>query len=129
MGRIGRFDRPVTVRTLIARVKKALGVSKVLVAAPSSRRDSKVSIAACCAGSCGDMVHAAARGGASFYLTGELRHHDALSAVAEGMTVVCVGHSNSERIALKALSERLVEKIRGLRTVLSKRDVDPFTVA
>jgi len=130
MGRIGRLERAVSAATLLRRLKQGLGVPKVLRAAPPDgpAGSAKVSIAACCAGSCGSLVQAALRGGATFYLTGEMRHHDALAAAAEGMTVVCVGHSNSERIALGRLAERLTEALPELRTHQAERDVDPFEV-
>ncbi|MCK4601371.1 MAG: Nif3-like dinuclear metal center hexameric protein, partial [Phycisphaerae bacterium] len=110
MGRVGRLSRPATVRTLIARVKKAAGVEKVSLAAPrkaGSAKPKPVSVVACCAGSCGSLFRAAADAGAEIYVTGEMRHHDALAATAAGMTVVCMGHSNSERFALAALAKRL----------------------
>ena len=52
------------------------------------------------------------RPGAQLFLTGELRHHDALRAVAAGLTVVCTLHSASERAALEVLERRLAEATR-----------------
>ncbi|MDY6913518.1 MAG: Nif3-like dinuclear metal center hexameric protein [Planctomycetota bacterium] len=138
MGRIGKLTRPVTVRTLIGRLKKAAGVQKVLLAAgtaPAGRTSRRgdgqgalVSTAACCAGSCGSMFRTAAEAGATFYLTGEMRHHDALAAAAQGMTVVCMGHSHSERLALARLAKRLRKMLPKLQVVLSKADADPFRI-
>jgi len=131
MGRIGELARPVQASTLIERVKKATGVKHPLVAAPDGRTvlRAKVRKAACCVGSCGSLFRAAARRGATFYLTGEMRHHDALAATAAGMTVVCLGHSNSERIALPRLAERIREALPGLHVARSRADRDPFQAA
>ncbi len=133
LGRIGRLARPVTVRTLIGRIKKALGVERVSLATPArTKGDGKgvlVSLAACCAGSCGSVFRSALAGRASFYLTGEMRHHDALEAAAGGMTVVCVGHSNSERLTLAHLADRLRISLPKLKIRLSEEDVDPFRFA
>jgi len=133
LGRIGRLVRPVTVRTLITRIKKALGVERVSLATPArAKGDGKgmlVSRAACCAGSCGSIFRSAVAGGATFYLTGEMRHHDALEATAGGMTVACVGHSNSERLTLAHLADRLRISLSKLRIVLAEQDVDPFRLA
>jgi len=133
MGRIGRLPRPVTARTLIRRIKKRIGLDHVLVAAagdgPSREKPGgKVSVAACCAGSCGEMYKAAAAGGATFYLTGEMRHHDALAATAMGMDVVCLGHSNSERIALRRIARQLARALPKLKVVAARSDRDPFQV-
>ena len=62
------------------------------------------------------------------YLTGEMRHHDALKAASAGMTVVCTLHSNSERAILKRLAARLTEKLPSLGVVVSQKDRDPFRV-
>jgi len=133
MGRIGRLSRPVTVGTLINRLKRATKLKRVLVASGAAGRGrnglgSLVSTAACCAGSCGSVFRSAIKAGATFYLTGEMRHHDALEAAAAGMTVVCLGHSNSERIALRRLAERLNVVLPGLKVLVSKRDRDPFEI-
>ena len=87
-----------------------------------------IALAACCAGSCGSLAQVAAKAGAQLYLTGEMRHHDALAAAAAGMTVVCVGHSNSERPALERLAVRLSLLRPGLDVVLSKQDKDPLQI-
>jgi len=129
MGRVGRLARPLAVETLVRRIKKATGVANVLLARRRGRScRAKVTVAACCAGSCGSMFRAALAAGATFYLTGEMRHHDALAAAAAGMTVVCVGHSNSERPALERLADKLRGELGGLKVTLSRADRDPFEI-
>jgi len=132
MGRVGCLARPAGVRTLITRIKRGLGVPRVLLtratAGPGHRADHRVTTAACGAGSCGGLFRAAASAGASFYLTGEMRHHDLLAAAAAGLNVVCVGHSNSERIALTSLAAALAESLPDLPVTLSRRDRDPIEI-
>jgi dinuclear metal center YbgI/SA1388 family protein len=127
LGRVGRLPRPVLAETLIRRAKKTLGVDKVLTARPEGQPP-LVSVAAVAAGSCGGMYADAARAGATFYLTGELRHHDALAAVRLGLTVVCVGHSNSERVTLVKLLSRLAGTLPKLKASIAEADEDPFNV-
>jgi len=130
LGRVGRLARPTSEQALIARIKKALGVRRISVAAgqPAGRVTRKVTTAACCAGSCGDLFRAAVAGGATFYLTGEMRHHDALTAAAAGMTVACVGHSNSERMVLPHLAKRVGKALPRLTTVVAKTDRNLFAI-
>ena len=133
IGRVGRLTSPAGAATVIARIKDALGLERLWVAraatnAGKDRPGAKVSVAACCAGSCGSLAHAAVKAGAQLYLTGEMRHHDALAAAAAGMTVVCVGHSNSERPALDRLAARLSLLRPKLDVVLSKQDKDPLEI-
>jgi len=126
MGRIGRLERPVRLSTLLTKVKKATGVSHLLLAG-AAKKDIKISTVACGAGSCGSLYKKALANGAEFYLTGEMRHHDALAA--SKMVVACVGHSNSERLSLDDLAKRLTRMLKGLKTQVSRRDHDPFVIS
>ncbi|MFB3894316.1 MAG: Nif3-like dinuclear metal center hexameric protein [Phycisphaerae bacterium] len=138
MGRIGRLARPTSAPALITRLKRATGLGNITVAlarggGPNRARPAltglaKVTTAACAAGACGDLYKAAVAGGATFLLTGEMRHHDALAATRAGLTVACLGHSNSERIALAGLAKRLSEMAPRLTVAVSQADRDPFAV-
>lgn len=125
IGRIGPLSGPPTRPALIARIKRELEISTVLVAGPS---DGVVTRAAVCAGAGRGLLADAIAQKADLYLTGELPHHDALKAAAEGLTVVCVLHSNSERAALRRLKARIEAGAPGLEITLSDADRDPFTV-
>jgi dinuclear metal center YbgI/SA1388 family protein len=123
-GRIGRM--PSSARPAIfARIKRELELEHLLIAGPT---DGTITTAAVCAGSGGQMLDDALRGGAQLYLSGEIRHHDAIRAAAAGMTVVCTLHSNSERAVLKRLKKRM-EETSGMPPIqISEADRDPFAV-
>jgi dinuclear metal center YbgI/SA1388 family protein len=125
MGRIGEFGSPVSRAELVERVKRELELSHVLVAGPTEGTANR---AAVCAGACGNLLDDALSQKADVYVTGEMRHHDALKAAKAGMTVVCTLHSNSERAVLKRLQRRLAERLPALPMVLSRQDRDPFAV-
>jgi dinuclear metal center YbgI/SA1388 family protein len=123
-GRIGSLQN-IDRKTLIDRIKQELSLTHVLVSGPTT---GLVTRAAACPGSCGDLLDAAIAAGAQLYLTGEIRHHDALKAAAANMTVVCTLHSNSERAALKRLKAKL-EKTPNIPPItISTTDRDPFVV-
>ena len=124
-GRIGRFERSVERGELFERIKRGLELNHFLVAGPTN---GPVTRAACCAGACGDLLNDALAQKAELYLTGEMRHHDALKAAKAGVTVVCVLHSNSERAVMRRLKEKLEEKLPGLPVLLSRSDRDPFLI-
>ena len=129
MGRFGALARPVLLQTLINRIKRQTGLKKVLVANGRGKKaNEKITAAGCCAGSAGAMFRTAAAMGAQVYLTGEMRHHDALAAAECGMTVICLGHSNSERIALTRLADQIRKAAPKLNVVISKKDRDPFEI-
>ncbi|MEO7330825.1 MAG: Nif3-like dinuclear metal center hexameric protein [Minicystis sp.] len=126
IGRIGELAAPRSRAALIAQIKRALGVDALLVAGPL---DGEIRRAAVCAGAGGSLLEAAIAGGAELFLTGELRHHDALRAASVGMTVVCALHSSSERPTLARVKARLEAAHPGLVVALSKDDRDPFSLA
>jgi dinuclear metal center YbgI/SA1388 family protein len=124
-GRVGEFDQPVNRSELIERIKRGLELSHLLVAGPI---DGAVTRVAACAGACGDLLDDAMRQKAELYLTGEMRHHDAIKAARAGLTVVCTLHSNSERVTLRRLKSRLEEALPGLAVHLTRADRDPFAI-
>jgi dinuclear metal center YbgI/SA1388 family protein len=124
MGRIGSL--PPTARAeVFARIKRELEIDHLLIAGPA---EGTITRAAVCAGSCGDLLDDALKSGAELYLTGEIRHHDAVKAAANGMTVVCTLHSNSERAVLKRVKKRM-EEMAGMPPIgIAEMDRDPFSV-
>jgi dinuclear metal center YbgI/SA1388 family protein len=125
IGRIGQLPEPAPVSVVIDRLKKAIGVSTVMVAG----NDRTVQRVAVCAGSCGGLLDDAVAAGVDLYVTGEMRHHDAAKAAATGMVVVCTLHSCSERPVLATLKSRLELLPDAVPVVLSQSDGDPFRFA
>jgi len=125
LGRIGAVA-PLLRRDLVANLKAALGLGYVLVSGPVDTEAKTVAVAA---GAGGELLEDAIRAGADVFVTGEVRHHDALSAARRGVTVIATLHSNSERAAVKAYASRIGERRRGVPVVASTRDADPFVVA
>jgi dinuclear metal center YbgI/SA1388 family protein len=124
IGRVGPVPSAPT-RMVVDRAKRALGLAHVLVAGPLERDVHRVAVAA---GSGRDLLGDAIAAGVELFLTGELTHHDALSAVAAGVTVVCTLHSASERGVLAALGRRLGEQLPGVSFLQSRADREPFVV-
>jgi dinuclear metal center YbgI/SA1388 family protein len=124
-GRIGSL--PHTDRgTIIDHIKRQLDLPHILIAGPAT---GAITRAAVCAGSCGKLLDSAISAGAQLYLTGELRHHDAIKAAAAGVTVICTLHSNSERAVLKRLKNKLEQTPHMPPITISTTDRDPFTIA
>ncbi|MBI2394803.1 MAG: Nif3-like dinuclear metal center hexameric protein [Deltaproteobacteria bacterium] len=123
IGRVGAVsgDR----RAIVEALKRAVGVDVALVAGPL---DGPARRAAVCAGAGDELLGDAIAERADLYVTGELRHHDALRASARGVTVVALRHSVSERCTLPRLVERLSRELGGVRVTQSREDRDPFSV-
>ncbi len=125
IGRIGAVAK-TTRQKLVEQVKAYFSVSHVLVAGPLDITVERVAVAA---GAGGELVGQAIRLGAEVVVTGELRHHDAISATHRGATVVCLRHSVSERRALQPLMEKIRSHHPDLTLLLSQADQDPFYFA
>jgi len=124
LGRFGELAEATAVGTLVERIKKTLKVQAVGLIGPGRGRVRRVAVGA---GSCGTLYRDAMARGCDFYLTGELKHHQALEIQERGkMTAVCVGHSNSERLALPVMAKRLRQACKGLDVRVSKKDHDPL---
>jgi dinuclear metal center YbgI/SA1388 family protein len=85
-GRIGDLPSAASVPALLKRIKEGLALSHLLVAGPT---DQTVNRASVLAGAGREHLKDAICQGAQLYLTGEVPHHDALSAAKAGVTVVC----------------------------------------
>jgi dinuclear metal center YbgI/SA1388 family protein len=124
LGRVGPVDG-TSRRELVARVKEKLGLAYVLVSGPLDGEATRVAVAA---GAGGELLGDAMRAGADVFVTGEIRHHDALSAARRGVTVLATLHSNSERAAVAAYAARLGARLAGVRVMTSATDADPFII-
>jgi dinuclear metal center YbgI/SA1388 family protein len=125
LGRVGDIT-PESLAKVIARLKASLRLEYVLVAGSLDTLVSRVAVAA---GAGGELLSEACRERAELFVTGEIRHHDALSAVARGVAVVATLHSNSERAAVKAYAARVARRLGSVSVLASEADADPFTVA
>jgi dinuclear metal center YbgI/SA1388 family protein len=123
LGRIGGYPSPVKVAKIIEKVKRATGAKAVGVVGEENRLVSK---AAVCAGACGKLIFDVIAAKADLYLTGELKHHEAIAAQEAGLTCLCVSHTVSERFVLKRLAKQLQRQMPKIKIQISKKDTDPF---
>jgi dinuclear metal center YbgI/SA1388 family protein len=96
LGRIGLLPRPLSLTTMIRRVKAALGTKTVRVA---GRNRGTIKTVAVVGGSGGSMLSAAAARGSDLLITGDVSHHEALAAKELGLSVIDGGHFHTEKAA------------------------------
>ena len=123
LGRIGELAKPVRIAQIIKRIKKITGAKAVGLIGDRNRL---VRRAAVCAGSCGKIINSVIAAKADLYLTGELKHHQALAAQEAGLTCICLSHTVSERFILKKFARQLQKQIKTITINISKKDADPF---
>jgi len=100
-----------------------LGVGGVQVAGDPQRPAGRVGVVC---GSGGDSLTALRRAGCATLLTGEIRLHSALDAVAQGIAVIAMGHHASERFSMEVLTGRLAEALPGLHCWASRDETEPL---
>ena len=123
LGRIGKLARPLRIAQIIKRITKSTGAQAIGLIGNEKRL---VKTAAVCAGSCGKIINAVIAAKADLYLTGELKHHQALAAQEAGLTCICLSHTVSERFILKKFAKQLQKQTKGIKIKISKKDADPF---
>ncbi len=123
LGRIGELARPTRLPQIIKRIKQVTGARAVGLIGD---RNKLVRRAAVCAGTCGQIINLVITAKADLYLTGELKHHQALAAQEAGLSCICLTHTVSERFILKKIAKQLQKQVKGVRIRISKKDADPF---
>ena len=124
LGRIGMLKEPTSLDKLIEKIKKTTGAKAAGIVGKNKRTVKK---AAVCAGSCGKIINTIIAEKCDLYVTGEIKHHQAIAAQEAGLTCICLSHTVSERFALKNLIKNLKIPLKGVTIALSKKDADPFT--
>jgi dinuclear metal center YbgI/SA1388 family protein len=130
-GRIARLARSVSLKTLVGRVKKHLGLWQVRVAPPCGKRGLATAYdqVAVCPGAGGSLFESV--GQPMVLLTGEMRHHDVLSHTEAGRAVILTDHTNTERGYLKRLARRLGDELASaggaaVDLAMARSDHDPL---
>jgi len=123
LGRIGRLARPMRIAEIVRRIKKATGAKAIGLVGQTDRL---IKTAAVCAGSCGKIINLVIAAKADLYLTGELKHHQALAAQQAGLTCICLSHTVSERFILKKFARQLQSRLDSVTIRISRKDAEPF---
>jgi len=123
LGRMGKLKKATPLKEIIGRIKKETGASAVGMVGREKRVVKK---AAVCAGSCGKIINQVIAAGCDLYVTGELKHHQAVAAAEAGVTCVCLSHTVSERFILKKFGRELQKQAKEVKIMVSAKDAEPF---
>ena len=104
MGRVGNLLQPGTLSEFASRVKELLSLEGVrFVGNP----DSLVKRVAVCGGAGAGVAEAARLMGADVLVTGDIRYHDAMNELAEGLCLIDGGHFGTEFPTMRSLQRYL----------------------
>ena len=122
-GRVGELPAPLTLESLVEKIKGWSGLDRVGVSGDLARQVRRVAVAC---GSGSEFVPAALAAECDTFVTGELGYHRVLETRARGMSVVLVGHFASERFAMVTLARLLSDAFPTLTVWASTKESDPI---
>lgn len=124
IGRVGLLKKNTTLADLARSLKRSTGSNVVMTV---GQPKTKLQRAAVCVGAAGRLPLERPRSAdCDVIVTGEIRHHDALTILRTGKTAIALGHWESERPSLTILARKLKTQLAGLKVVISHKDRGPF---
>lgn len=127
LGRTGLAPGKHSVKSFAELVKEKLGVDTLRFVGDAERRVRKVAI---CTGAGSDYIKAAAKRGCDVLVTGDLKYHEAQTALQLNVAVIDAGHYETEQIFVKRLAEKLKNVIQlkeyDVAIIESKAEENPF---
>ena len=124
IGRVSDLEIPMTLRECCEDVKDAfhLGTVKVF-----GNLEDKVKRIAICPGSGKSVIQAALDKHADVLITGDIGHHDAVDAAAQGMVIIDAGHYGLEHIFVSYMKEYLERRCENIE-IMTQKLTFPFWV-
>lgn len=122
-GRLAEPDGELTATELADRCADRLGTA-VRTSGDGAR---PARVVALCGGAGASLIPDAVGAGADAYITGDVKHHQALDAVAAGLTVIDPGHHGTEWPFVTALVRVLARSVPDAEVFPSETLTDPFS--
>ncbi|MDR2088471.1 MAG: Nif3-like dinuclear metal center hexameric protein [Clostridiales Family XIII bacterium] len=125
IGKIGNLKREMRLAEVCDLLRERLCIDRRLPAVGDpSARILKVGL---CAGGGGEQIEAFAANGCSLYITGDVRHHEALLAAEKGICLIDAGHFDTEWLFVRNFAEKLRTAVGDVAEVYeSKHGKGPF---
>lgn len=127
LGLVGPLDSAMTLEDLALRLRERLGLRAVQVIGDPARKVSRVAVSS---GSGTGVSRGVSPSKADVLVTGECDHHAAMEAREKGLSIICVGHHESEVIVVpqfaKLLREAPAVAAAGVEIIESTAEVPPI---
>ena len=105
LGRICEIDNDTLISDFILTLQKKLKIKHLRH--NISNMNEKVKKFAIVTGSGSSLWKVCKKKGVNFFITGDMKYHDALDAKEEGINIIDAGHFETERIYMRYVSEAL----------------------
>ncbi len=117
---IGELENTTTNKAFAEQVKTALNCEGLRYTLPAQN----VKKVAICSGSGGDLAPLAKSKGADVLLTGEIKHHDILTAGKLEIAIIDAGHFKTEDIVITPFTEKLNKEFSDIEFIRSEKCTD-----
>lgn len=128
IGRIGKFKTPINLKDVINIVTDNLNLSmrQLRVTGDLNKEITKVGI---CTGAGADLIGMAVKQGCQLFITGDVKYHEAQTAVEEGICIIDAGHYGTEKFFGEEMKNKLQKKLgNNVEIIVSSVDLDPFEI-
>ena len=120
-----KLEKSKSLKQLAELARTHLGVDGLAIA-DADGAPKKHKVMAACPGSGAELIPEATAAGATVFLTGEMKHHEQLGALRNGMSLILAGHTNTERGVFKPWTKVLQEAFPTIKIMRSRRDRHPL---
>lgn len=103
-GLVGRWPTPTTGPLFLSRLREVIGINPLAVVGVLPKLVSSVAV---CPGSGASLIPLATAAGADIFITGDVKYHQALTALEHNLCVVDVGHFVLEEGMMSRWTESL----------------------
>lgn len=119
---MGELAQPMTEEVFGAQIKEALGLPSLRYT-PANHMVCHIAVVG---GAGGEYALEAAGCGADAFVTGEVRHHEAIAARARSITLYEAGHYHTEIVYRRMLCDALTARCPGVRFHVSRSERPPM---
>ena len=125
LGRLGRLVEPMSAADFASHVKRALGADYVRLSDAGSFEIKKVGI---CGGAGADFIMRAKFYGADAFVTGDVKYHEAQTAIDNGIHVIDAGHFATEHPIVEVIAARLRAEFDSIEIIEFDGETDVFKI-
>lgn len=124
LGRIGTLKHSMTLTELASLTKNILKTPCVRVCGDLDNKISKIAIAS---GSCSEVIPLAIEKKCDAVITGDMKYHESLDLVRDGICIIDAGHFPTEQLVTKLFENALKEYKNDIEIIIAKeKDIFQF---
>lgn len=124
LGRIGDLENKITLKDFLLQLKKVFNIGNLRYIAENSNKT--VRKIAVCPGSGMSLINDVLNANVDVYITGDVKYHEALDAEANEVSIIDLGHFNSEFIFTELMYDFLVNRCNLEAFVYPQKDIFKF---